>query len=190
MARNGIATARVVLGATLLASLLAGIDARAQDRDSAFLACARFDDRAQRIACLEDALDAATATRHESPTNADATPPPRTVPAPPEAVAKQKRPAAKSAQQAVADFGSEQTAARVSRDGDADVLHDTVSALDRRGDLWEVTLSSGQVWRQSYPRRYNLKEGDAVSIVKAGFGGGYELSTAGLSGFIRVKRVK
>jgi hypothetical protein len=53
-----------------------------------------------------------------------------------------------------------------------------------------VTLASGQVWKQEFPRTLNLREGDQISIYQAGIGNGYRLATARLSGFIRVERAQ
>jgi hypothetical protein len=184
-------------------------------QDSAFLACARFEDRGQRIACLEDALEAAVGAQAGATSAAPAAPaaaavPPAATAAAPVAVpavpAVPAAPAAASVtvpatassnneQRSLLDrirnFGQNEPEATVSiGDNGEDRLHDSISTLDKRNNLWIVTLSSGQVWRQTYPRTLLLREGDEISIDQEGIGGSFRLSTPRLSGFIRVERVK
>ncbi|MDY6983780.1 MAG: hypothetical protein SV422_11885, partial [Pseudomonadota bacterium] len=89
------------------------------------------------------------------------------------------------------NFGRDESTATLSTGEDGqDRLHDTIASLEKRRDAWVVTLASGQVWMQDYPRALALREGDNVTIYRAGFGNGYRLETERLSGFIRVKRVR
>lgn len=195
--------------ALLLCSLACVPAQQAFAQDSAFLACERFTDRGQRIACLEDALEAATAEDSaaeavrpapaERPAAASAPAPAAPAPAPaPAAPAPAPAPAA-AAPATAADAEDSSLLERLRGFGRAtlssdaegqDQLHDTITALEQRRGLWVVTLSSGQVWRQSYPRTLHLREGDQVTIYQAGIGNGYRLSTERLSGFIRVERVR
>jgi len=149
-------------------------------QDSAFLTCAQHTDRGQRIACLEDALEAATV----------APPPPANPPQP--AVANTNADNDPSLLDRLRGFGQRSTSARVEADAAGnDVLHDSIAKLERRNDMWIVTLSSDQVWRQELPRTLNLRVGDDIIIEQgAGIGMGYRLSTPRLSGFIRVVRVQ
>ncbi len=186
-------------------------------QDSAFLDCARHTDRGQRIACLEDALDAALAAQ-EAQRNQTAAPPPapaRTpapevaeaprvpaqnpVPAAPPVNATPPAPAVTTAEpeertsllDRIRSFGQDDEEASISTDASGkDRLHDTITALEKRNDLWTVTLSSGQVWRQVFPRTLNLRVGDEISVYQEGIGEGYRLATPRLSGFIRVERTK
>jgi hypothetical protein len=88
-------------------------------------------------------------------------------------------------------FGQDQSAASLSTDGSGqDRLHDSITALEKRNNLWIVTLSTGQVWRQTYPRNLLLREGDEVVIDQKGIGSSYRLSTPRLSGSIRVERAR
>ena len=75
-------------------------------------------------------------------------------------------------------------------DSGSERLHDSITSLEKRNDLWIVTLSSGQVWRQEVPRALVLRVGDDVEIYQEGFGNGYRLATPRLSGFIRVERIR
>lgn len=149
--------------------------AAAAGADSAFLACSRFEDRGQRIACLEDTLEAATTTQSGT-TPATAATPASSEPTIPERIK---------------NFGHTQTGTDISVDASGqDRLHDSIGTLARRNNLWIVTLASGQVWRQTYPRTLLLKEGDSIEIYREGIGNGYRLATPRLNGFIRVERVE
>lgn len=177
-----------VLKYCLLGSLAlgnAGLATQALAQDSAFLACARFEDRGQRIACLEDALEAATA----APVAAVVAPEPAA--APPAQTSASSSGNEPSLLDRIRRFGQNEPAVSLSTDNDGqDRLHDSITALEKRNNLWIVTLSSGQVWRQTYPRNLLLREGDEISIDQEGIGSSYRLSTPRLSGFIRVERVK
>lgn len=89
----------------------------------------------------------------------------------------------------LADFGR-QTRIVVNENGE-DELNDVVVDLDMvRPDQWLVTLASGQVWRQTHPRRLNLRKGDAVKIYPSGWGENFRLEAERLSGFIQILRVE
>lgn len=179
-----------------------GLATQALAQDSAFLACARFEDRGQRIACLEDALEAAT--QATAPSGAATVAP--DAPAAPVAAATPVAPAAaappgqssasspgneSSLLERIRNFGEKEPAVSLSTDGSGqDRLHDSITALEKRNNLWIVTLSSGQVWRQTYPRNLLLREGDEISIDQEGLGNSFRLATPRLSGFIRVERVE
>lgn len=181
--------------------------------DSAFLACARFSDRAQRIACLEDALEAATRAQGanaQTPAQAPmppavaaqpAAPAPQAAPAPLPASAPPVPPATatvsvdpaptteeRSLLERVRAFGQKVTMTQ--DDNGTERLHDSITGLEKRNDLLIVTLSSGQVWRQEVAKTLNLRVGDAVEIYQDGIGQGFRLATPRLSGFIRVERVR
>ena len=144
-----------------------------QHGDSAFVACADINDRQQRIACLEDALEAATAPSPLKDTMATTTEP--------------LRPAE---QQRVESYGREAAQVVASETG-AEALHDTVSSLVLvRPNQWRITLGSGQTWQQVHPKRYNLREGDAVRIHGTTWGDNFRLESGRLSGFIQVLRVE
>lgn len=190
----------------LIVTLAATFTVPALAQDSEFIACARFDDRAQRIACLEDALEASVpGTAEDSNTAAGrATPPQAQTAAPAPAVPRESSETTQAA--AVETSPIEKNAVRTDNDAERienfgqariednaqgkEELFDTVTALERRRNLLRVTLSSGQVWAQTYPRFYNLKEGDDIRIYQEGIGDAYRLATERLNGFIRVERVE
>ncbi len=196
----------LIFGSCALVLALAPLPA-ALAQDSAFLACEQFSDRAQRIACLEDALEAATTAEQEQPVAAEpaapaASPSPTTTPTPPPptittredpvpaAVAEEEEEDGPSLLERLRNFGKETITFEDDEEEGREQLNDTITALEKHGTYWIVTLSSGQVWEQDYPRALNLRVGDAITIYQAGIGDGYRLSTERLSGFIRVKRVR
>jgi hypothetical protein len=54
----------------------------------------------------------------------------------------------------------------------------------------EVTLTNGQIWRQTNSDRYNLLVGHEVRIYPTGFGRYFRLSSTEARGFIQVERVR
>jgi hypothetical protein len=176
----------ITITAGVLVVLFAAVPhATAQAEDGAFLACARHTDRGERIACLEDALDDALAAQEAAGRQDDAA----SSEAP--AIATEEPVERSSLLNRIRSFGQRDEAASISTDASGNErLNDTISALEKRNDLWLVTLSTGQVWRQAYPRSLNLRVGDAISIYQDGIGNGYRLATPRLSGFIRVERIR
>jgi len=201
----------LALGSTCMTLPASGQSA---DSDSAFLACARFADRGQRIACLEDALESALAARSTAaqasgapgspvvPTSTAPTPAATTTSTPTASTAPLPAasapavtvdtPAAAVAGPSLLDrvrtFGRN-TDVTTDESG-TERLHDSITALEKRNELWIVTLASGQIWRQSVARPLNLRVGDDIEIFQEGIGNGFRLSTSRLSGFIRVERVR
>lgn len=89
----------------------------------------------------------------------------------------------------LADFGL-QSRVLLNEEGESE-LFDVVVELDMvRPDQWLLTMASGQVWRQTHPRRLNLKKGDNVRIYPSGWGRNFRLETERLSGFIQVLRLE
>jgi len=199
----------LVLCSLAAGSLLPALPALAQD--SAFLACGRFEDRGQRIACLEDALEAAlgaqaaaadsapAAAASQAPvTSQAATGTAPAAPAPAAQPPAAQPPAAatvsseeRSLLDRIRNFGRSDAGISIStNESGQEQLNDTIAALEKRNNLWIITLSSGQVWRQTYARNLLLRKGDAISIYQEGIGNAYRLATPRLSGFIRVERVQ
>jgi len=54
----------------------------------------------------------------------------------------------------------------------------------------EVTLTNGQVWRQTNTDRYNLLVGHEVRVYPTSFGQYFRLSSTEARGFIQVERVR
>ena len=52
-----------------------------------------------------------------------------------------------------------------------------------------ITLDNGQVWRQTVPARYGLREGAEVRLYPSRWGDSYRLTNDSLRGYIQVERV-
>jgi hypothetical protein len=94
--------------------------------------------------------------------------------------------------EAIDSFGRrEQSSAQVktNKDGKQELV-DNVASLKTLGpNILEVTLESGQVWRQMLSKRYPLQVGDSVTIRPTMWGSSYRLTAPRISGFIQVERV-
>jgi hypothetical protein len=150
--------------------------------ESEFLACARFANRAIRVACLDAVLQ--KALEGQNPVMHPAAP-------------QQVRPAPGTVENEAANqgrvdtFGRESQARIVTTGEDQEELHDEISALNNfKPNMWDITLSSGQVWRQTHPKRFDLRTGDTVQIQPSRWGNNFRLTTSRLSGFIQVIRIK
>jgi len=205
---------RHFITATLLA--LTALSAQAQsDLQNRLFACAGVEDVLARLACFDDLSRAESAALDEqrvvqTPAPASASPvaeqqaeqpsPPQPVarPAPPQPVAevRETTPAPVATPEesagAVRTFGQSTATARVEADAEGNTeLVDTVTAV-RQVDPTkiQITLSSGQVWRQTVGKRYLLREGDTVHISGSSWGDEFRLSADGKRGFIQVRRVE
>lgn len=186
-------TSRLCLASALLCVPFVGDQVVAAEGQAvtleSFLACAAQKDRGARIACLEDALELATSAGPAQTVSAAgpavASP---VVSESPRSDGAEPQQSEASLLDRVREFGR---GARVSDDADGgERLHDTIAGLEKRSNLWVITLASGQVWRQDAARTFNLRVGDEVEIYREGVGNGLRLSTPRLSGFIRVERVR
>jgi len=100
----------------------------------------------------------------------------------------------------VASFGTENAAVGQNRAATARVLEnadgeqelvDLITLLDMKvPNQWEITLASGQVWRQINSKRFRLREGMEVRIYPSPFRGSFRLSASNINGFIQVRRIQ
>lgn len=176
-------------------SLLPGVS---YAQDEAFLQCADLSDREARVSCLETALDAAVRERaaaEAAPSAAPSTPAAPAISAAP--VAPAAPVAAAPAQEAAAEerrfdlFGFFERQREAKPAEPSETMDGRVAELKfYKPDIWTVTLENGQVWRQIYAKRYNLREGDAVKIYSTNWGQQYRLEAERFNGFIQVERLK
>ena len=92
----------------------------------------------------------------------------------------------------VESFGRDQSgSARVDvNDQGGRELVDTVASIKALSpSMFEITLDSGQVWRQMINKRYPIRVGDTVTIRSTRWGSSYRLTSERVSGFIQVVRV-
>jgi len=98
-------------------------------------------------------------------------------------------PASQVAGSEAVDFGRQPAAKQITRDGVTELV-DTIAALTYHGEnRWQLTLRSGQIWRQQITKSYFLEKGDQVRIRPSGWGNSYRLYSERLGGFIQVERV-
>lgn len=89
------------------------------------------------------------------------------------------------------NFGRGTTSKVVENAEGEEELFDTVTELVMaKPNMWLIRLASGQVWRQTHVRRFNLREGDEVRIYPTNWGENYRLETQRLSGFIQLERIQ
>ena len=86
-------------------------------------------------------------------------------------------------------FGRQSAAEQMSREGVTELV-DTIDKLSLyMENRWQITLSSGQIWRQQINKAYSLEEGEKVRIRPSGWGDSYRLYSDEIGGFIQVERV-
>jgi len=86
--------------------------------------------------------------------------------------------------------GNSQSARVVENDKGEQELRDTVVSVRFYViNKLEITLESGQVWRQADSKPFMLKAGDTVRIYSAFWGDNYRLSNERLKSFIQVRRI-
>lgn len=67
----------------------------------------------------------------------------------------------------------------------------TVAALrETVPNSYLITLDNGQVWRQTVPMPYRLREGLEVRLYPSRWGDSYRLTNEQLRGYIQVERVR
>ncbi|MEY4642071.1 MAG: hypothetical protein RLZZ227_2065 [Pseudomonadota bacterium] len=73
----------------------------------------------------------------------------------------------------------------------AETMSATVSELEfLKPQILTITLDNGQVWRQLYASRYNLRTGDAVKITRTMGRVQYRLEAERFNGYIQVERLR
>jgi hypothetical protein len=182
-----------------LCFLLLGTAVEAADVADVLAECKVISDQNARLACYDRATETAKpsapaaaksaipagATKSTIPANAGKT----------ETLKKQSaEPAPAAPQDNVAAFGMDgkKDEAKVlnAEDGQQE-LADTIKTIKLvQPEIREITLSSGQVWRQMHSQVYRLLPGDDVRIKPSGWGESYRLTVERLNGFIQVQRVR
>lgn len=89
----------------------------------------------------------------------------------------------------VENFGRARARVVENEDGREELV-DEVADIDRYQNMLTITLASGQVWRQTHSKRYNLRKGDEVRVYPSRWGDSYRLESERLRGFIQVGRVQ
>jgi hypothetical protein len=203
---NAIAQLRLH-GAVSVALLLSCGLVQAQQGEP-FLRCAALSDRTARVLCLEDDLEKATTQSAAKPAAPAAT---ATTAAPARATAigststataagASSTPATPTAptlapeaeeKKRFALFGLLDREPKEDKPEFSESMQATVVDLTEfKPEVWTITLDNGQVWRQLYTQRYNLREGDKITIYRKEGALQFRLEAERFSGMIRVERVK
>jgi hypothetical protein len=180
--RFGAGAMTLLLGAASMSSA-----ASAQDIVSGLAACRTLADAAARLQCYDRLADGFA----PPPLAAPAPPPAPPVPTPPPTTA-QPAPVAPSAREAANErFGQDRLPAEKRAPADEpDEIEGKVTALRLvPGGYVEVTLDTGQVWRQTEPERWRIELGAQVRIRK-GVVGGFMLNEVGRNKSTRVRRME
>jgi hypothetical protein len=130
--------------------------------------CVKLTTPEERLACFESQVDAARG----SPRAPAATPPATTT--------------------APADSGSRDARRDDARGEEArppDVRAAVASLRETVPNAYLITLDNGEVWRQTVPKTYPLRQGDPIRIYYSRWGT-YRLTNEQLKSFIQVERVR
>ena len=175
---------------TLVVSLLCAAGTVAaqgsDDTASAVAACAAIEATAARLDCFDEL---ARSTRAEGAAPAA----PRTTPPQPAGSPSPAAPsvgAAASVPQADSTNSVSRREARAAERQEHELTGEVAAVREIQPGRIEVTLTNGQVWRQTNSDRYNLLVGHEVRIYPTGFGEYFRLSSKELRSFIQVERVK
>jgi hypothetical protein len=143
--------------------------------------CLALEKRDERLACFDAKAEAAR--QRTTPQRAEPEPakPERAEPA--RAAAAETRETSRKAN-SNDDFGRKEPAPQSQRE----IVAKVVELRERVPNAYMITLDNGQVWRQSQPMRYPLREGLEVRLRETKFG--YRLTAPELRGQIPVERVR
>jgi hypothetical protein len=76
-------------------------------------------------------------------------------------------------------------------DAEPDEIVGTVASVrETIPNNYTITLEDGQVWRQTYPKKYALRAGHRVTIYPTRWGSSFRLESDSLRGYIQVQRVR
>ena len=201
-----------------IASLLVFISllpAAGHAQDAALLACADVADRDARLSCLEAALETAVrnrdaATASPAPaqmagsaaqTTSVVTPivvaPTVATPSVVTSVESVAPTPAPTAETATEDTGRFNLFGLLDRQRDeqpeqpVETMDEQVTELEYyKPDVVTITLSNGQIWRQLYASRFNLRVGDDIHIYRSSGNQQYRLEAERFNGIIRVERLR
>ena len=144
--------------------------------------CLDLQTREQQIACylarVDEAVEAhesgATAAGSRDPNDPSSAP---RGPAQPQSQPQRETPAAAAA-------------SRAPDEAEEEIVATITSIREVQPDTYVINLDNGQVWRQSAPKRYFLREGAEVHLVPTAWGESYRLTDPDVGNFIQVERVR
>ncbi len=139
--------------------------------------CVKLTTPEERLACFDKQVES-TRTSPAAP----ATPASATSPAAPVAAPTNSQPPASST--------TSSNAGRQNREEQHADIHARIREIHETvPNSYLITLDNGQVWRQTVPKAYALRHGDAVRLFYSRWGT-YRLTNEQLRSFIQVERVR
>lgn len=90
----------------------------------------------------------------------------------------------------VESFGQTQARVEAAEDGAETLVDVVVEARRVEPTKWQLTLQSGQVWRQTVGKSYLIRQGDRVRISSSSWGEDFRLSVDGSRSYIQVRRLE
>ncbi len=140
--------------------------------------CLALTDNLSRLTCYD------TLARQQLPAAGENTVTPAATPAaaaPPTATSNGSR---------VESFGQTQARVEAAEDGAETLVDVVVEARRVEPTKWQLTLQSGQVWRQTVGKSYLIRQGDRVRISPSSWGEDFRLSVDGSRSYIQVRRLE
>lgn len=157
--------------------------------------CLELETREQQIACylarVDEAVEASEASAAGNPASqASEARAAQAEPGPP-APARQASQPPVAQPQPVAQPAEATRAAPAVEAVEEEMIVATITGLrELQPDVYVIDLDNGQVWRQSSPKRYFLREGAEVHLVPSRWGVSYRLTDPNVGNFIQVERVR
>lgn len=152
----------------------------------------------QRLACFEAQVEAARRARESSgaapapdsePAAGSVEPAPRVVEA--RVRPEPQRTASEQGATAGEDRGlSRRQQERAERLANPEIFATVAELRETVPNSYLITLDNGQVWRQTVPMAYGLREGAEVHLYPSRWGDSYRLTDEDLRGYIQVERVR
>ena len=155
--------------------------------------CVALEKPGERLDCFERQLEAerqrAAAASRSPPAPAASAPAVPTSPAP-APVASPRETARTATPDAVETIRGRRGREEPAEQPNQELVAVVTDLRETVPNTWLITLDNGQVWRQSPPKFYPLRQGHEVRLYPTGWGPSYRLTVAELRGFIQVERVR
>jgi len=192
MVTRRFATAAAGIGACALVA--AAAYAQAPESVNVDIAgCADVETREQQIACYLVRVEEAVAARRAEAAAGGEPGPGGTSSTPPRNVQAESRepgpPTQRPAQQPQRSAPAAITLSEGPDEAESVIVARIASFREMEPDAYLITLDNGQVWRQSSPKDYFLREGAEVRLNPTRWGESYRLTDPDVGNFIQVERV-
>jgi hypothetical protein len=130
------------------------------------------------------------AASEPAPRTAGPPPQPAAAPAEPTVVEARVRPAPRDPAAEPEPRASRREQERAERLARPEIVATVAGLRETVPNAYLITLDNGQIWRQTVPMRYGLREGQEVRLYPSRWGDGYRLTNDQRRGYIQVERVR